>query len=475
MSQGTPRPNILLITADEQRFDAVRCNGNPRVTTPNLDRLATEGVNFTGHTTSCPFCTPARASILTGQYARTHGAWQVGVTLDTNARGLSHWLADAGWRTGFFGKAHFEAELSEHMVRMDHNRPYYGFQEFHITEDHNVGEYLDWIRAEHPQHYAAARHNTHEDKRDTPLPDRGPGALDCCYVSTLPENLHQTAWIADRTIDFMRAGSAAQAPFFAWCSFVDPHHPFNPPAEYAAMYDISKMPPPRMRPGENAGIKSGYLHIEGMPVEEYQRITAYYYAMVTHIDAHIGRMLAHLACAGELENTIVIFTSDHGDYLGDHGLIRKGGPMYESLLRIPLIIRAPGAIRGAVRSFLTQHEDLAPTLMELAGLPVPESVQGMPFSSSLSGDAPGARHWAYHYCPSRTSDGVQMVRDARWKLGYDPHANSWTLTDLRDDPMEYENRVDDPACAEIVKRLKDEMIRSLVRFPSYRPPRLFGW
>jgi arylsulfatase A-like enzyme len=468
-------PNVLLITTDEQRFDALGCNGNDHVITPNLDRLAAGGVNFTAHTTSCPLCTPARASILTGQYARTHGAWTVGVTLDSNARGLSHWLADAGWRTGFFGKAHFEAELSEYMVGMDHSRPYYGFQDFAITEDHNIGEYMDWIKAHHPEHYSAARNNTHEDRRDTPLPDRGPGTLTACYLSTLPENLHQTAWIADRTIDFIGHNKGQGAPFFAWCSFVDPHHPFNPPAEFAAMYDVSKMPGPMMKPGENAHLPTGYYHVEGMGLEEYQRMKAYYYAMITHIDSHIGRILGVLEAQGELDNTIVIFTSDHGDYLGDHGLIRKCVDIYDCLLRIPLIIRAPGATGRATCSDMTQHEDLAPTIMDLLGLPVPEGVQGMSFASALKGNGAGPRQTACHYYPTGKTDGLQAVRDRRWKLVYDPRADSWALRNLKDDPMEYENRISDPSCASIVDRLKSDLVRSLVRFPSYRPPRTHGW
>ncbi|MFX1453706.1 MAG: sulfatase-like hydrolase/transferase, partial [Promethearchaeota archaeon] len=148
--------NILLITTDEQRFDTVGYNNNPHIKTPNLDRLAKEGINFVNHTCSSPICTPSRASILTGQYCRTHGAWDVGYTLGKHPKGLARWLSKNGYNCGIFGKAHFEPELSNFVETMNHNRSYYGFSEFQLTEDNLVGEYLKWLKKHHPDHYQNA-------------------------------------------------------------------------------------------------------------------------------------------------------------------------------------------------------------------------------------------------------------------------------------------------------------------------------
>jgi arylsulfatase A-like enzyme len=196
------RHNILLITSDEHRFDAVGCNGNPIMKTPNLDNLANEGLNFQNHTCSAPVCTPARASILTGQYSSTHGAWHVGHTLDRNKPGLAHLLSKEGYRCGFFGKAHFEPELSQFAVNMDRSQPYYGFHDFAITEDNPAGDYVEWVQTHFPEYKDSVYQTVHEDMQRPPIPMRESGAFKAVFTSPLPEEAHQTAWIADRTMDF---------------------------------------------------------------------------------------------------------------------------------------------------------------------------------------------------------------------------------------------------------------------------------
>lgn len=468
---------MLLITSDQQRYDAIGCYGNRHIFTPNLDRMAREGVHFINHTTSCAICTPARASMLLGQYPHTHGAWTVGTTVDPNCRGLSHWLADAGWRTGLFGKAHFEPEQSQYVLRVDlHDRPYYGFHEFHITEDHNIGEYMDWIRREHPEHVAAARNNTHEDLRDTPLSDQGPGRLQNCYLSTLPENLHQTAWIADRTVDFIRESRRAERPFFAWCSFVDPHQPYNPPREFAEKYDPATLPPPIASDLDEAEPPS-YCHVPGLLSEEYLRLKAYYYAMVTHIDAHVGRVLETLRGLGALEDTIVVFTSDHGDYLGDHGLVHKGTFLFESIVRAPMIIRAGRAceVRGAVRRAFSQHEDLAPTIMDLLGLPIPATVQGVSLADAMRRETSALDDRSVAFNTPMEGEPTWGIRRGPWKLLF--HEDPWgrRLFNLDEDPDETINRLDDPSCREVLRELEAEMLRWFLSHPAHRLPRTHRW
>jgi arylsulfatase len=472
-----PRCNVLLITSDQHRFDAVGCNGNPRVRTPHLDRLAREGANLAGHTTSNPLCTPARASILTGRYARSHGAWTVGATLPPETQGLSHALGAAGYHCALTGKAHFEPECSNYVERLDPARAYYGFHETHITEDNQIGEYLDWIRREHPQHLAAILENNHEGLHQPSRMGQVSGRIAGCYASAAPEHLHQTAWIVDRSLEVMARARADGKPWFVWCSFVDPHHPWTPPEPYASSYDPASLPPPRRRPGEHEGTGDSGFHLDGLADGEYRRMCAMYYAMISHLDAHVGRMLADLDRRGELERTIILFTSDHGDYNGDHGYIRKGSTLYDSLLKVPMLVRLPdGACAGRRIEALTQHEDLAPTILDLLGLPAMEDAQGVSIAPAVLAGQGFPRARAFHeYRGWIPRDGTYGARRGDWKLLRYPDRRGWVLVDLRSDPDEYDNRWNHPVAAAIQAELKDDLLHWLADTPRHCLPRAGFW
>lgn len=472
-----PGHNVLLITADQHRRDALGCNGNPHISTPHLDRLAAEGANLVGHTTSSPTCTPARSSILTGRYARSHGAWAVGTTLPPETGGLAQWLGAAGYHCAITGKAHFEPEMTGYVERLDRSRPYYGFHQTHITEDNQIGEYLDWIRREHPQHLAAVREIAHETLHQPSRMGKVDGRIAGCYVSQVPEHLHQTAWIVDRAIDAIAQARGRGQPWFVWCSFVTPHHPWTPPEPFASAYDPARLPPPRRRPGENEGIGDGSSHLDGLPDSEYQRMCALYYAMISHLDAHVGRLRAALERSGELERTIILYTSDHGDYNGDHGLIRKGGLLYDSLLRVPMLLRLPrGACAGRTLEALSQHEDLAPTILDLLGLPLPQETQGHSLAPLLTRTGEFPRGTAvYEQRGWSPRDGVYGVRRGSWKLLRYPDTRGWVLVDLRSDPDEYINRWNDPAAATAQAQLKDDLLHWITDTPRHCLPSLGTW
>lgn len=477
--------NILLITTDEQRFDTLGCNGNPVIRTPRLDRLAAEGVNFQNHSTSCAVCTPARASLLTGRYMRTHGAWHAGVTLDPAQEGVAHRLAARGYRTGLFGKAHFEGELTGYVERLSPDEPYYGFQNVQITEDNVIGPYLDWIRSNYPGHVRDAMHLHNEyDRPDgfPPLAAAREGRLAACYTSALPEQLHPTAWIADRTIGFMQKCREQGESFFAWCSFVDPHHPWNPPEPFASMYRESDMPLPVMKEGENAGRGHTYSHIDGMSPGEYRQMCAAYYAMISHIDHHVGRMLDAMDGSGLLDDTLIVFTSDHGDYNGDHGLIRKvgaierAGELYENLLHVPLIVRPPGGVKGgATFRGLTQHEDIAPTILEAAGLELERSqLPGHSLSPALRGEPTGRKYSYYDQGVNGSTRNIIGIRDERYKLVHYP-GYGYVLGDLKADPHEYDNVLDSESHRSKRQELSEELLDWLLRTPCHRLPKEVIW
>ena len=476
MSAPYPSCNVLLITTDQQRFDALGCNGNRHIQTPNLDRLAGQSINLQQHFTSYPICTPARCSMLTGCYSRSHGAHSVGTVLPRETPCLTHALSAAGYRCGLMGKAHFEPEKTAYVKKLDRRVPYHGFADWHITEDNMLGEYLEWIEREHPRHLRGALENNHEELHTPQRWGQKDGRADACYVSTIPEHLHQTAWIADRTIEHIDACAASKTPAFTWCSFVDPHHPWTPPREFMELYDPSKLPPPCRRPNENEGIGNCYMHLENLSDAEYQRLCAAYYAMISHIDFHVGRVLQRLDQTGQLDRTIILFTSDHGEYNGDHGLIRKGPILYDNLLRVPMLVRLPNAAHGDTRCTQpTQHEDLAPTILDLLGLKIPQNMQGVSMRPALSGGT-GGRRYAYHeYKHVDAGDGVYGVRRGQWKLLHYPDQRGYVLTDLASDPDEYTNLYGSAATQEIERELKDALLEWLVNTPRHCLPKVAGW
>src|SRR6185437_4191738 len=227
--------NVLLIMTDEHRFDAVGCNGNSHVKTPHLDAFAAGAVNFQRHTCSSPICTPARASILTGRYARTHGATLVGSRLDPQTETLATWLSAAGYRCGLFGKSHLEAERTNFNWRDGPLSGYYGFHEAMLSEDNLIGPYMNWIRREHPQWEAEAWLQANEEvQQPSGYGLDADGRMRAVRATKLPVELTQSAWITRQTQRFIRENSEKSRPFFAVCSYVPPHHPFTPPEEYAS-------------------------------------------------------------------------------------------------------------------------------------------------------------------------------------------------------------------------------------------------
>jgi arylsulfatase A-like enzyme len=489
------RPNILIILTDEHRFDGVGFNGNPHIRTPNLDRLASEATNLAGHTCSTPVCTPSRASMMTGRYARSHGAFDVGYTLEPPSGAdtppavstplsfkapppeplplLSTCLKRAGFRTGYFGKAHFHPSLDEERAPRP-SAPHYDFDTHHTVEDHLEGGYIEFIRREHPEQLDNARKLANEGYQDPPIYSAG-GTLGEVFTSEIPQHLYPTSWITDRTLDFLDAGSGE--PFFAVCSYLDPHHPWTPPEPFASMYRPEDLPVPPRRPEDTRGLKPGYYYTQDLPDSEYRRMVAAYYSMITLIDHNVGRILDRLERNGQLENTLIVFTSDHGDYNGDHGLIRKNLWLYDVLLRVPCLIRLPGQTEARRLDGPSQHEDLMPTLLNAVGVDVPTTVQGKSWLANLVDPAlPPPREFAYYEQPRRALTGPSVgVRHGDWKLLHYPESQGFVLADTRRDPMEYVNRSGEPACAAIERRLRDALLQWLLTTPHHRPPKTWVW
>ena len=430
------RPNILWICTDQQRWDTIGALGNRHIRTPNVDRLVASGVAFENAYCQSPICTPSRASFLTGMYpSSVHGCMNGNDRWDGAAPLVTRTLADSGYDCGLAGKFHLSGAQGRVEPRVDD-----GYREFHWShhphDDWPEGHaYIDWLRAQGKDY-------------------------DSIYseLGYMPSELHQTTWCADRAIDFMR--QERPGPWLFSLNCFDPHSPFDPPQEWLDHYPESEMPGPLFRESDlaaqqrlaNVNFQRPPVRPEELGARAYQ---ARYYAMIELIDHNVGRMLDALEETGQTENTVVIFTSDHGETLGDHGLLLKGCRFYESLVHVPLVVSWPGRFRHGLRSSaLVELTDLAPTLLDLAGLAVPAAMHGKALTSILEGSAPADRHREFvrseYY---RALAGVQsfgtMVRSERYKqVLYHGHGLG-ELFDLETDPGEFDNLWDDPGMAQV--------------------------
>ncbi|MCZ6671928.1 MAG: sulfatase-like hydrolase/transferase, partial [Verrucomicrobia bacterium] len=343
---GQRRPNILWICTDQQRYDTISCLGNNHIRTPNLDRLAAIGTAFTQAYCQSPICTPSRASFLTGMYpSSVHGCMNGNDRWSEAAPLVTGLLAESGYDCGLVGKLH----LSGTAGKIEHRPSDDGYRVFewsHSPRDRwarGMNQYVDWAKSK------GAEFGGREDT----------------LLNSTPE-LHQTTWCADRAIDFIE--STGEAPWLLSVNIFDPHKPFDPPEEFLTRYNPEDLPDPLFRESDFASQKA--LSNVDFQTEcrdpkrfKARELKAAYYAMIELIDENVGRMLDALESTGQRENTLVIFMSDHGEMLGDHGLLLKGCRFYDSLVRVPLILSWPGKIgRGTINSGLVELTDIAPAL-----------------------------------------------------------------------------------------------------------------
>jgi arylsulfatase A-like enzyme len=493
----TAKPNILLITSDQQRAD---CFGfeNPHVKTPHIDRMAREGTRFSACITPNLVCQPSRASILTGLLPLTHGVWDNGVDLDPSvgARGFSGALAASGYRTALIGKAHLstkstfaptgtpECNKSQASYGPNWFGPYMGFQHVELCalghmhrtrplERPAVGHYERWL----------CTRGKDEEALELWKMDLGPavGAAQT-WSSALPSAWHNSTWIAERTIDYL-AHHNPDKPFCLWASFPDPHHPFDCPEPWNRMYDPKSVVLPKhrsrdleRRPWWHKAVLEGKPQLadpamykfraEGSRVpdqtdEQLAHMTANYYGMISQIDHNVGRILEALEQSGLARDTLVVYTTDHGELLGNRGLYLKHPIPYEDLLRIGMVVRGPGVSAGRVVREPVSTLDLAATFHDYSDVAPARTLQSRSLRPFLQGQD-ATRDVAYsewHVHASRCGVALKLrtVRTKTHKCTFELESGAGELYDLVNDPDEMTNRFDDPAYANIRKELHDMM------------------
>ncbi len=472
--------NVLWICTDQQRWDTLGCNGQSWVHTPHIDSLAARGVNFEHAYCQNPTCTPSRASFLTSRYPSTNRDRRNGQNMPAGELLVTRVLADAGYRCGLSGKLHISAcnpSVTQEMEpRIDD-----GYEVFHWSHGPQVensgNAYLNWLKQKGV-------------KYETPFME----GMKHVRVG-MPAELHQTTWCADRAIEFIEEG--AQNPERPWLfslNIFDPHQPFDAPLSHLQRYmdRIDQIPLPDYVPGElehttqwqrkdhQLNIRYTYDDISDC---EHRMLKASYWAMVDLIDEQVGRVLEALRRTGQDKNTLVIFMSDHGEMLGDHGIYLKGAYFYQPLARVPLVIAGPGVQQRGRSGALIELLDIAPTLLEMAGVDKPPTMQGRSFWKLLTeGNAPDQHrkdiYCEYHYGAAVNGENdpmCTMLFDGRHKLTISHNEPvEGELYDLQADPNEHRNLWADPQHAQIkaclMLRLCNRMAYTVDPLPAVIAP-----
>ncbi|MEM8576837.1 MAG: sulfatase-like hydrolase/transferase [Pseudomonadota bacterium] len=516
----TKRPNFLFIITDQHRADHLGCYGNGIVRTPHIDRLAAGGTRWDRFYVANPICMPNRASIMTGRMCSVHGARHNGIPLSRDHTTFVELLRDAGYTTGLIGKSHLQSftglpatnrfapaeglhtpapHLRDAYKRNRHSADYdlevapawdtpladrtggdfYGFSHVDVAADHGdqaSGDYLLWARSQRA------------DFDSLRGPDAAlPGAVRAApqaWRTAVPEELYSTSWIADRSEAWLAQQAGQDAPFFLQMSFPDPHHPFTPPGRYWDMYDPADIPLPAsfgrgdlppiqaMRAALAAGTDPrDNQNPFAVTEDEARAIIALTYGMITMIDDAIGRVLARLEALGLADDTVVIFTSDHGDYMGDHGLMLKLLLHYQGIIRVPFIWHDPARGDAArVDPSLGSSIDIAATVLARAGIQAFNGMQGRDLFSTPPPDAilveeDSQRTMTGFDRPQR----VRTVVTERYRMSL-RQGETWDeLYDLHEDPHEVRNLYEAQEAARIRQDVTETMLRRLIELQDRAP------
>lgn len=516
-ASGNRRPNVLFIIADQLRADHLGFGGNGTVKTPHLDALAARSIVFGNATVANPTCMPNRASLMTGRWPSAHGTRCNGITLDPLTQTVPGSLAAGGYRTVGVGKLHhqnmgweFEPHQAEEIRATDpmlldaaagdarrhafpagwdlwenreahHERfialpsDYYGYQHVDLVIGHGDrpgGHYVHWARERgvDPETLGGPANSSNRY-----------GGWDQVYQTAIPAEVHPTSYVSEKAIEHLKDAAGQDQPFFMFVSFPDPHHPFSPPAGYSGLYDPAAMPLPL---GFDQDHEASPAHVRDMiehrgepnpdptmtwaaTEEQYRNAAAAQYGLITMMDEHIGRILDELDRQGLAEDTIVVFTSDHGDLFGDHGLMLKHFVHYRAVTNVPLVLHIPGRPPGRTEA-LVSSADVAPTLLELTGSRGYRGIQGRSLVPLLEGATEQHRDallveeeqpFGLPGLPGPVRMRTVITPEGRLTRYFGTDLAE--LYDHRTDPGELTNRAGDPAFAELEDRLLRTMLEEM--------------
>jgi len=494
---GSRRQNFLVIMVDQHNPNCFGYAGHPVVQTPNIDQLAASSVNLSRAYVTNPVCMPSRASFFTGLTTRGHRVRMNGIPLDWTVPTFTESLRQSGYRTHCVGKLHFRTsgtliggdpaeadpkqfpEARAHWLAgrvKDLPSPYYGFESVDYANGHGPGtwgHYLHWLEGEHPREFNVFREKTALEPPSPAFHHYNRTS----FKWALPQAVHPTTWVADRTIDYLNAAkeSGGDQPFFLFCSIADPHSPFAPPKELAYKYkeadvvpplrqegELDRMPPHYRAQWETDLITSGSKGQAMGATDPYRaECAAHYYALIDLVDQSVGRVLKALRDNDLDENTVVIFAADHGEALGDHSMWGKGPYHYDSVVRVPLLMRWPGHFEaGYKHEGVVSYVDIAPTILEIAGVPIPVGpTPPTPEALSAPSPWPGRSLVPVLTGADRSTESTALIEGDEDYLGFRMRTlvtRRYRLTaysgqsygelfDFQEDPNEFQNRWEDPS------------------------------
>lgn len=500
--------NILLITTDQMRYDALGCNGGQVAKTPNIDSLAAGGINYRRAHNQNVVCMPARATIMTGQHVASHGVWMNGVSLPEDTPTVAHHLKQHGYDTGLLGKAHFEPWLGSpdefyenRMAKESSTGPHRGFDHMELANHFFEGH------SHYDRHME--QHKTEKDKFYPMVTERGQNTAstgDTGAVQIWPmdvdRELYHTDWVADRTINWL--SGRGDNPWFCWMSFPDPHHPWDVPKselhrvdwrglELPSLYEedaLKREALLKQKPPHWLGYYDGsqWTNLESprdfvpaqMTADQVREINAYTHIENELIDEACGRVFAWLESQGQLDNTDIFFTTDHGELQGDFGLLFKGPYHVDALMRLPFIWK-PASNTGISPAEIDEpvgHLDLSATFCAIAGVDAPEYNEGKVLPTSRSEAQDQNRDHVLTEWDSEHGPADMHLKSLYHREGwlYTSYGKSFMyegtegeLYDMRNDPEQRVNLWDDSGYRKKRDELGDQMRAA---FPSPRDPQL---
>ena len=444
-AQPRHQPNVLIVHTDQHRIDCLGAYGNSEIRTPSIDALAADGVRFTSSFCPYPVCTPSRYSFLSGQWVHEHQGWGNRCTLRPGAETFASLLRAAGYRTKAVGKMHFTPTYLD-----------VGFDELELAEQDGPGRFDDDYHRYLKSLDLVDRLDI-QDQRAEYRSQAPPEYWESfgAQPSDLPEEHHSTTWIAERAMRTLSGWTPSGNLLMV--GFIKPHHPFDPPAPWDSRYDPEKT---SVLPGwidealpVDIDTHAGYFPHARLTPRAMRRVTAYYYATISQIDFHVGRMVRLLKERGFYEDTLIVFTADHGDYMGFHHLLLKSNLMYEPVVKVPLIIKYPrGRSRGLTRRSLVSTVDVAPTILRQAGLRPGRNMHGLDLDQGRDREV------------LFVDGGHQlMARMRRYKLILRKPVEKSLFFDLESDPQELRNLFGEA-------RHKQETTRLASAIASWRDP-----
>lgn len=519
-------PNFILFVTDQHRADHLGCYGNSILETPHIDTIASRGARFDRCYVANPFCMPNRASLMTGRMPSSHGVRTNGIPLAKRNRTFVELLADAGYDTALIGKSHLQnmtgwergymppaasaaitstgdvieaarhhlggsdydaentttwRERPEHQVPL----PYYGFGHVDLCTLHGdlVGaDYERWLRAR-----GADPDGLRGPSRAAPSPDiTTPQA----WRTQVPEELYPTSFVARRTVEFLdsRQSRSSSSPFFIQCNFPDPHHPFTPPGKYWDMYAPERIPVPASHGrGDSPMLRHLRDSVEGgtamrdktlpyaVSSDEARQAIALTYGMISMVDAAIGTILTAVEEHSQSRDTVVVFTSDHGDYMGDHGILLKGPMHYHGLIRVPLIWSEPNA-EATTHDAMVSTLDIPASILARAGVQPYYGIQGQDLSPLVSARASTLRDRVLIeddrelvYLGFEEPQRVRTLVTRQHRLSIFRPSGWAELYDLDNDPLELTNLWDDPSARATRSQLVEELLYESVDSQDWTP------